>query len=376
MVLGYASLKINAGIFLAAAVAIAIVGPRLSDAADSVGAATGLGQTLAGALLLGASTSLPGLIVSFQNAYVGRATLAVANSLGGIAAQTLFIALADVALRSDTLEHRDTLAASLLQSAILVSLLALLLIGMLRPKTEILGLVHPVSLGVIAGVVLGFRSVQKTRKHPTWRARGENGGPNSSGRNGSNGGETQTDENGHTRTPSDSDGGAESGDRSGSNGRLYARYGAYVTVVGISGYLISTAAGTIVSQTGVSSVAMGLTLTAIATSLPELVTAVASVRRDAVALAIGDIVGGNAFDTIMVALADVAYVNGSIFRAVGYDIPFIATITLLMTGVLAAGLVRRDRSGLANIGVESYLLVAVYLVGVLAVLRGTGLLPM
>lgn len=42
-----------------------------------------------------------------------------------------------------------------------------------------------------------------------------------------------------------------------------------------------------------------------------------------------------------------------------------------MTGVLTVGFVRRDRQGLANIGVESYALAAVYVPGVSVVLVGT-----
>lgn len=83
---------------------------------------------------------------------------------------------------------------------------------------------------------------------------------------------------------------------------MVRRYAVYLALIGVAGDVISAAAGAIIRQTGLSPVDTGLTLTALATSLPELVTAVASVGREAVSLAIGDIVGGNAFDTIMVAL--------------------------------------------------------------------------
>jgi Ca2+/Na+ antiporter len=82
MVFGANGLVANGAVVLGAALVVLYVGPRLSRAADSVGSVTGLGQTLAGALLLGASTSLSGLIVSTQTALQGQANLAVANSLG------------------------------------------------------------------------------------------------------------------------------------------------------------------------------------------------------------------------------------------------------------------------------------------------------
>lgn len=464
MVLGFTGLWINAGVFLVATATIGVVGPHLSRAADRVGKATGLGQTLAGALLLGASTSLPGLIVSFRTALGGQATLAVANSLGGIAAQTLFIAFADIALRSDTIQHEDTLVQSLMQSAVLISLLAVLLMAMLKPGFGLYGSVHPASLLVVVGVVVGFKTIQQTRKHPSWRARDSErggsrgdgngsrgaastggspsesgGGSNGSGGSGPDGDTSEPGSKGadsgsepsverlsirsedrilsvpirervvslRTRRSSardDATGSAEpdsgrgsegssgSDDRdSGSNrdssgpddrsesasggggsrpsrGKLFRRYAALVVPIGIAGYLISSAAGTIVARTGLSSVVMGLTLTAIATSLPELVTGISAVRRGSVGLAIGDIVGGNAFDTVMVAIADFAYASGPIYSAVTADVIFVTGVTLLMTGVLIAGFVRRDDRGLANIGAETSVIVATYVTGVGTVL--------
>jgi cation:H+ antiporter len=47
--------------------------------------------------------------------------------------------------------------------------------------------------------------------------------------------------------------------------------------------------------------------TASANSLPELVTAVAAVRAGAVGLAVGDAIGGNSFEVLFLAAADLAY---------------------------------------------------------------------
>lgn len=502
MVFGVTELWANAGVFLLGAAIVGAVGPRLSRAADAVGAVTELGQSLAGALLLGASTSLPGLIVSLQTALQGNANLAVANAIGGIAAQTFFIALADVALRSGTIEHEGAMADSLMQTTVLITLLTVLLLGMLEPRYSIYGAFHPVSLVVAVGVVLGFRAIQHIRKHPSWRARSEggdgdeegSGDGDKAGNNGESGTESEdgdgrgrTDSDGRDsnagrssgetsgepdysgrrertpvdtvrytvrerllsfpvrekvvtysvrreedgedrRRPSDSratrttdrrestprsagsesdtgprnggrdsesetdssesrssedgakfdsstgDGGSDSSGSDGSGqskGRVLRRYAIYLTLIAVAGYLISSATGVIISRTGVSPVVAGLTLTAPATSLPELVTAVSSVRRGRVALGIGDIVGGNAFDTIMVAIADFAYVAGTIYLAVSDNVVFITALALLMSATLAVGFVHRDRRNLAGIGVESYLIIVVYLLGIASVLVGT-----
>ncbi|MFW6359794.1 MAG: hypothetical protein ACOC0N_11370 [Chroococcales cyanobacterium] len=60
------SLLINIGIFLVAAIVIAIVGTKMTKVADRLADITGLGEAITGAILLGASPSLPGIVtISF-----------------------------------------------------------------------------------------------------------------------------------------------------------------------------------------------------------------------------------------------------------------------------------------------------------------------
>lgn len=90
---------------------------------------------------------------------------------------------------------------------------------------------------------------------------------------------------------------------------------------------------------------MGGFFTAVSTSLPELVTAVAAVRQGALTLAAGDIIGGNAFDTLFLAVADVAYREGSIYHRITSEQVFIIALSIPLTAVLLMGLVRREKRG-------------------------------
>ena len=85
--------------FAAAALVIAVCGVLLTARAERLARVTGLGELLTGAVLIGAVTSLSGLVTSITAAHAGHASLAVSNSLGGIAAQTAFLAVADMAYR-------------------------------------------------------------------------------------------------------------------------------------------------------------------------------------------------------------------------------------------------------------------------------------
>ena len=88
----------------------------------------------AGAVLLGAATSLSGSVLSVTAAYRGHPELAVSNALGGIAVQTFFLAIADMVYRRANLEHAAASAPNMMQNGLLIALLALLLLAPTLPS--------------------------------------------------------------------------------------------------------------------------------------------------------------------------------------------------------------------------------------------------
>jgi cation:H+ antiporter len=97
------------------------------------------------------------------------------------------------------------------------------------------------------------------------------------------------------------------------------------------------------------------------------VTALAAVRRGALNLAVGDVIGGNSFEVLFLAAADPFYRAGSIYHQFATENVFTAVLAILMTGVLLLGMLRRERHGIAGIGFESALVLALY-VGSVALL--------
>ena len=84
-------------------------------------------------------------------------------------------------------------------------------------------------------------------------------------------------------------------------------------------------------------------------------------RRGALTLALGDIIGGNTFDVLFLAFSDLLYRGGSIYHAVTANQTFWMVLSLLMAAVLLLGLIRREEHGIGNIGFESVLVLALYL---------------
>jgi len=321
--------------FLAASSVIFICGLRMTGLADKLADRTGLGEAIVGAVLLGAATSLGGTVVSITAALDGRASLAFSNSVGGIAAQTVFLAVADMFYRRINLEHAGADLGNVFQGLVLIVLLTLPFVAMTTPEVTIWA-VHPVSFVIPLVYGTGLLAGRTVRQSPMWIP-------------------TSTDETRPDR-PEDED----AASRAESTGRLFLIFALLMLLMGTSGYAIAKIASELSDRMQISETVVGALATAVVTSLPELVTTVAAVRRGALQLAIGGIIGGNTFDTLFLVVSDVAYRDGSLYHAVGDQDYFWIVTALLMTGILTAGLILRQREGPGKIGVESALLLLVY----------------
>ena len=335
-------------LIVVAAGVIALAGTYLAGIADRLADRTGLGEAIVGALLLGAGTSLPGILTSVVTAWNGYAQMAVSNGVGGLAAQTVFLVAADLAYRKVNLEHAAASVPNILNAILLIGLLGLILVAASLPAVTIpLGFsqMHPVTPVLFIAYALGLRMSQRAGDAPQWKPKQTP--------------ETKQD------NPDDDDSGDDS------TAMLWGKFIGLILVLGAAGFAVAKAGEGIVDRTPLGESFVGAAFTAVATSLPELVTSIAAVRRGALTLAVGNIIGGNAFDTLFVGSADIAYRPGSIYHAVdgglGAQELFLISVTVLMTAVLASGLVARQKQGAGNIGFESVLLLVVY-AGTLAAL--------
>jgi cation:H+ antiporter len=146
---------------------------------------------------------------------------------------------------------------------------------------------------------------------------------------------------------------------------------ALMIVLGAAGWTIAQCGAVIVDRLGISATAVGALMTATVTSLPELVTTLAAIRRGALQLAVGGIIGGNTFDVLFLTLSDIGYRDGSLYHAVGTPDFFWLTVGLCMTGILLLGLILRQRRGPAGIGFESVGILVLY-GGAIALQSATG----
>lgn len=324
--------------FIGVAMIIGWFGIKMTKTARDLAQSTGLGEALMGALFIGASTSLSGIMTSVSAATAGYAELAVSNGLGGIAAQTAFLALADIAYRKANLEHAAASAENLFMSSFLLTLLAIHALAISIPTVSIFG-IHPATFIVIITYIFGIHFLARTHKTPMWLPKKTKDTS------------SEFENNSHRNKPN--------------IGKLWMHFGGYASIVALAGWSLAQLAIPLVEKTGLSHGIVGGVFTAVSTSIPELVVAITAVRMGALNLAVGDIIGGNAFDTLFVSASDIAYREGPIYADISNAEQFWLANSMLMTGVLLMGLIYRERHGPGNIGLESVVLLTLYIGGLI-----------
>ena len=329
--------------FVVCGAVIGVVGTRIARSADALADATGWGEAIFGAIFLGASTSLPGIVASTSAALDGHADLAFSNALGGIAAQTVFLAIADLFYPRANLEHAAASVPNMMQGALLIILLMAVILLMTAPDVSV-GHVHPGSVILVIVYAFGVRMIAASRQASTWSA--------------ARTAETVVDKPPRSVRLS-----------SHKRARQWIVFTIFAALLAVAGHVVARSGAVISNETGLSETIVGGLLMAVTTSLPELVTVIAAVRQSALTLAVGNIIGGNTFDVLFVAVADVGYRRGTIYHAVSDRQEFMVAFAAILTAVLLLGLLRREKRGIANIGFESFLLMIIYSGGMVILMR-------
>jgi cation:H+ antiporter len=339
--------------FAIAAGIVAWLGIKMGRLAQVLARRTGMGEALTGALLLGLSTSIPGVVAVVTAGVNDQPEVAVSTGLGGIIAQTSFLVIADLLYKRHNLEYDATTPDNMATGMVLISMLMLVVVALVSPEINVFG-IHPATIALPLAYLGGLHVVNRIRKAPGWLAVHKD----------EHDAEQPTDP---ERIPPPEEAHGEDATYTHlGNGALAARFAVVAAVVALCGWVLARSGMSIGAEFGLADSLVGSLLIGQATSLPELLTAVAAVRIGAPVLAIGDIVGGNMFDVLFVAIGDVAYPEGSIYHAVSDQSAFLAAMGVLATTMLLLGLLRRQKRGFLHVGFEGTAIFLVYIGGYVA----------
>ena len=311
---------------------IGFAGSYMARVSDQLADKTGLGEAIIGTFLLAGATSLPDFAATLSAAMDNRPSLAMSNVMGSMAANLLFLAVADVIYRKSNLEHAAVSMENLTQAALLIALLSLpLMAGSYGFAAD--WSIHPVTLLIIAGYFYGVVLTRRAHQQPMWLPRKT----------------THTVEDlpgtSHTRIELPV---------------LWLRFILLAGVTGGAGWMLMESAIILVDGYGLSESFAGGVMTALATSMPELVVTIAAIRQGALTLGLGNIVGTNCFNILVIAAADIGYHQASIYHNITSGEIMWGMTVILMTSILLLGLLQRQTKGIANIGFESTLMLTIY----------------
>lgn len=336
------SLPVLIAAFALGAALVWYAGTKLARYADTISNRTGIGQAVIGVILLGAVTSLPEISTTTVATLSGNPQMAVNNMLGGVAFQVVVIALADMFVGGRALTSMVPGPRVILNGVVSIVLLIIAAIGAMIGdwQVPVLGVgVFPLLIAAV--YVLCMYQLSREVAVSGWEP---------------------------VEKPKMDRPEIEGSDVS--NAKLALLTVAAAIAICVGGTLVTLAAEGIAEQTGTDTALLGLTLLAFATSLPELSTAIAAVKLRRAELAIGDILGGNMFDVVLILLIDAMAGGEPVLRQVDPSSMLAALIGVLLTALYLIGLVERRDKSFLRMGYDSVAVLVVYAAGIAAIVSG------
>ena len=330
-------------IFVVGAAAVWLAGVQLSNTTDVIDSRFGLGQALGGLIFLAIATNLPEIAIVVSASLTHLVGIAIGNILGGIAIQTVVLVILDGfgLRRKAALTYEAASLQLVLEGVLVISVLVISIMGTQLPTSVIYAHLAPGDLLIAALWLIGLWLINKARTDLPWQEKGR--APNTS-----------------RPTPSRSQEKREKW----STLRVLLIFTVAALVTLAAGVVLEQSSSAIADHVGLSGVLFGSTVLAAATALPEVATGLASVKIGDYTLAFSDIFGGNAFLPVLFLPATLLSGQSVLPQAKNTDI-YLASLGALLTAVYIYGLIFRPKRQLLYLGIDSLVVLVIYIVGVI-----------
>ena len=290
-------------IFMAAAVVVVFAAIALGKAGDSIASNTGLGHLWVGLLLIAGATSLPELVTTVTAVRLDNPGLAVSTIMGANMLNVAKLALLAALLGGPFLYQRLSKGQEFLSiEALALTALATVFIA-IGWGGEFVGITLAAIL-IVAAYMFGSRVLYTA----------------------SIGASAPVDE-----EPDHS-----------------LRWGWTVYLIAALAIMISATALTIsadeiAKETGIAASFIGVLAVAFVTTVPELTVGITLMRIGAPEMAVAEFHGSNAFNIAILAVADFAFVEGSLFGDLDDSILLAGVFAVLLVGMSALQIRLRRR---------------------------------
>jgi Ca2+/Na+ antiporter len=141
-----------------------------------------------------------------------------------------------------------------------------------------------------------------------------------------------------------------------------AKFGIAAIVILVAAPILVRAADGIGQEADLGESFVGASFLAFSTSLPELATAIAAARIGAFDLAVGSLLGSNAFNMAIIFFVDLFYTDGPILAGVHVVEAFVGVSAILLMSIVLAGIIHGARTRAWRLEPGSGMTLAVYFI--------------
>lgn len=321
-------------LFFIVAGLIVLAGSRLARYGDMLAEKTGMGATWTGSILIAATTSLPELFTGVSSSAIFSVPdIAVGDVLGSCMFNLLILSLMD-AIGGKTPISSRAHSGNALSIGFGMILVGIVGIGLAAgPHLAGVGWIGLYTPACIAVYTLAVRTVYRYERRRLLKAQAEVA--------------------------------AELRYEALSKRTVIVRYSLYAGATVAAAIFLPDIGRRIAQETGLQQSLVGTFMVALATSLPEVVVSITAVRLGAIDLAIGNVLGSNLFNIVILALDDIAYTGGPILGTASQAHLIAVLAVVLMYGTALVGLTYQAINKQIGLAWDTWAIIAIYLVSVL-----------
>ena len=319
------------GGFALCAIIIFLAGKRLSYYGDLLAELSGFGKAWIGLILMAAVTSLPELMVGISSAGILQsADLATGDILGSCAFNLGILSLMDLFTPPDKplftqISKSHVLAAGF--GIILMSLVGLNLF--MEVDYQLTSFVGLTSFSFLIVYLIAVKTIFSYQQEHSTSATTES--------------ET------HTTL---------------SLKQVILRYSLFAGIIIITALALPYFAERIAEQTGLGKSFVGTLFLAVSTSLPEIAVSMAAIRAGSTDMAVGNLLGSNLFNVVILFLDDLFYTIGHLLKDASEMNLLSVFFVSMMTGVSIVGFVFPSKEKKIILAWDTFTIFSLYLVNI------------
>ncbi|MCD6471972.1 sodium:calcium antiporter [Candidatus Aerophobetes bacterium] len=316
--------------FFICALLILFVGYRLSLYADAICAKTNITRGLMGFFFLALATTLPEFVTSVSSiTVVGSPNLAVGNIFGSIVANLMIIALLDLIQGKGPLLKGVEINHILPSGLCIISLGIISFFILIRFQSNIklgifgFGLDSLIILLIyIIGLILVFQYDKRNKKISSFGKKEER----------------------NRLAP------------------LIIKFSLCFIAIVFLGIWLSTIGEDIAKVMSLSETLVGTSFLAVATSLPELVISISSLKFS-LDMSIGNILGANFLDMMIIPVCDLFFRKGELLGYISINHLITAILGIILTAIVIVGLIYRSRKSFLKLGYDAIAMIVTLAIG-------------